>query len=656
MLQINDITKTYGTFRALDGVSLHVRRGTVFGLLGPNGAGKTTLIRIINHIIAPDSGTLLFDGHTMTDNDVMQIGYLPEERGLYKKMRVGEQAIYLARLKGLDKATAQQRLNQWFSRLDIGDWWNRPVEELSKGMQQKVQFVVTMLHNPQLLILDEPFSGFDPVNADMLKREILRLKEEGTTIIFSTHNMPSAEELCDDIALINHARVVLSGSLADIKANNPGKGLDRIFIDTVKLLAGVYAIPIILASRPLEHANVLVVDDSGLFQGQFRSGRDITYHEAGSIDYARRQLEQTDTLDAIVYIPARETTLPRDAYLYYRTDAPSMTVQGDVNSQLQEILRNRILLDVHGLTPDDYTMLTSTHIKLRTQDIETGRDSFLQVKIALGIILAMLVFIAVFMFGSQVMRGVMEEKTSRIVEVIVCSVKPFQLMMGKVVGIGLVGLTQFALWVILSAIAVTGVQLTHADLFEQVAQRNSRTEIASKGSEATTQYQAAQYQAEQYQAGEGIDNSLQDLIQGLTDINYGLIILLFIFYFVFGYLLYASLFAAAGSLVDNDTDSQQFTLPLTVPLLLAMLLLPAMINEPSGNISTWLSLIPFTSPVAMLLRIPFGVPVWQVVLSMLLLLATFPLCIWAAAKIYRSAILRYGQKTTWRDVWHLIKR
>lgn len=234
MLHIDNITKNFGTYRALDGASLHVRRGTVFGLLGPNGAGKTTLIRIINHIIAPDSGTLLFDGHTMTDNDVMQIGYLPEERGLYKKMRVGEQAIYLARLKGLDKQTAQQRLRQWFERLDITDWWNRPVEELSKGMQQKVQFVVTMLHNPQLLILDEPFSGFDPVNADMLKREILRLKKEGTTIIFSTHNMPSAEELCDDIALINHARVVLSGSLADIKANNPGKGLDRIFIDTVK--------------------------------------------------------------------------------------------------------------------------------------------------------------------------------------------------------------------------------------------------------------------------------------------------------------------------------------------------------------------------------------------------------------------------------------
>ena len=234
MLVINNISKTYGTFHALDDINLHVRRGTVFGLLGPNGAGKTTLIRIINHIIAPDSGTLAFDGHPMSSSDVVQIGYLPEERGLYKKMRVGEQAVYLARLKGLDKATAEQRLHQWFDRLEIDSWWNRRVEELSKGMQQKVQFVVTVLHNPRLLIFDEPFSGFDPVNANLLKREILHLKEQGATIIFSTHNMPSAEELCDDIALINHARVVLSGPLADIKARHNNAPLDRIFIDTVQ--------------------------------------------------------------------------------------------------------------------------------------------------------------------------------------------------------------------------------------------------------------------------------------------------------------------------------------------------------------------------------------------------------------------------------------
>lgn len=422
------------------------------------------------------------------------------------------------------------------------------------------------------------------------------------------------------------------------------------------LLAVVYAIPIFLATRPLEHSHVLIVDDTGLFQGQFRSGRDISYHEAGSIDYARRQLQQYDSLDAIVYIPARETTLPRDAYLFYRSDMPALNVQTDAQSQLQEILRNRILLDVHGLTPEDYTLLTSTHIKLRTQDIETGRDGFLQVKIAVGIILAMLVFIAVFMFGSQVMRGVMEEKTSRIVEVIVCSVKPFQLMMGKVVGIGLVGLTQFALWVLLAGALVMGVQLTHADLFQQATERHSQTEIASKGTEATYQYQTEQERAAQYQAGEGIDNSIQDLIEGLTGINFAMIIFLFLFYFVFGYLLYASLFAAAGSLVDNETDSQQFTIPLTIPLILTILLLPSMIGQPSGSISVWLSIIPFTSPIAMLMRIPFGVPVWQVVLSMILLLATFPLCIWAAARVYLSAILRYGQKASWRDVWRLLKR
>ena len=234
MLEIENITKHFGSYKALDGVSLHVRRGTVFGLLGPNGAGKTTLIRIVNHIIAPDSGTLRFDGRPMTKADVARVGYLPEERGLYKKMRVGEQAVYLARLKGLDKAEAERRLNVWFDRLEIGDWWNRRVEELSKGMQQKVQFVVTVLHEPALLILDEPFSGFDPVNADLLKREIHRLKEQGTTIIFSTHNMPSAEELCDDIALINHARVVLDGPLTDIKARHSGASLDKIFIETVK--------------------------------------------------------------------------------------------------------------------------------------------------------------------------------------------------------------------------------------------------------------------------------------------------------------------------------------------------------------------------------------------------------------------------------------
>lgn len=410
------------------------------------------------------------------------------------------------------------------------------------------------------------------------------------------------------------------------------------------LVAGLYAIPIIMASRPLEHAHVLVVDDTGIFQGEFRSTRDITYYDAGSLDYAKRQLAEVDSLDAIVYIPARETTIPADAFLYYRTDAPSMTVQGNVDSQLQEILRNRILLDVHGISTEDYQMLTSTHIKLRTKDIETGRDGFLGIKVVVGTLLGVLILIVILMFGSQVMRGVMEEKSSRIVEIVVCSVKPFQLMMGKVVGIGLVGLTQFALWIVLSGIAMGALQATHSDLFIQAQQSQQMSQIATKGIDATAQYEAA------LQA-----TPVSELMQGLTSINFGMLLMMFLFYFVFGYLLYASLFAAVGSLVDNETDSQQFSLPITVPLILVLLLLPAMVNQPSGSLSVWLSLIPFTSPVAMLMRIPFGVPVWQVVVSALLLLCTFPLCVWLAARIYRAGILRYGQKTTWRDLFRLFR-
>lgn len=217
MLQVEHVSKSYGDFYALRDVSLDVTTGRIFGLLGPNGAGKSTLIRIVNQILQADKGNIVFDGHPIRQSDVENIGYLPEERGLYKKMKVGDQAMYLAKLKGLSQSEAEKRLRWWFKHLEIDSWWNRKVEELSKGMQQKVQFVTTVLHNPKLLIFDEPFSGFDPVNATLLKKEILRLRDEGATVIFSTHNMSSVEEICDDMALINHAQVVLSGSVKEIR-------------------------------------------------------------------------------------------------------------------------------------------------------------------------------------------------------------------------------------------------------------------------------------------------------------------------------------------------------------------------------------------------------------------------------------------------------
>lgn len=218
MIEVQHVSKHYRAHTALDDVSLTIERGRVFGLLGPNGAGKTTLIRMINNIIKPDSGIILFDGKPLSASDVARIGYLPEERGLYRKMKVGEQAIYLARLKGLSSSEAKRRLESWFEKFGIMPWWDKRVEELSKGMQQKVQFVCTVLHEPELLIFDEPFSGFDPVNAELLKSEIIALRERGSTLIFSTHNMQSVEELCDDIALINQSHLVLSGSVTEVRA------------------------------------------------------------------------------------------------------------------------------------------------------------------------------------------------------------------------------------------------------------------------------------------------------------------------------------------------------------------------------------------------------------------------------------------------------
>lgn len=217
IIKAENITKRFTNHIALDDVSVNIPEGSIYGLLGPNGAGKTTLIRIINHITAPDQGQVLFDGHPLTADDVVNIGYLPEERGLYKKMKVGDQALFFAKLKGLKTKEALVQLRMWFERFGILDWWNKKVEELSKGMAQKVQFIVTVLHRPKLLIFDEPFSGFDPINAELLKTEILRLRDEGATVIFSTHNMESVEALCDNFTLINRSHNILSGNVAEIR-------------------------------------------------------------------------------------------------------------------------------------------------------------------------------------------------------------------------------------------------------------------------------------------------------------------------------------------------------------------------------------------------------------------------------------------------------
>ena len=266
-IEIRDVVKQYDGHLALDHVSMNVPQGCIYGLLGPNGAGKTSLIRIINRITHQDSGEVLLDGRAITDDDVAHIGYLPEERGLYKKMKVGEQIVYLARLKGMDKATAYNEMQQWLERFDLGEWRDKKLEALSKGMQQKVQFIATVIHKPRLLIFDEPFSGFDPVNADQLKVEILRLKQEGSTVLFSTHNMESVEAICERITLINHSRVVLEGLVDEIRQQHK-QGILAVELPRGEMLEANDALYTILPPQPGDH------------ETQVRLGAGVTMHDA----------------------------------------------------------------------------------------------------------------------------------------------------------------------------------------------------------------------------------------------------------------------------------------------------------------------------------------------------------------------------------------
>lgn len=284
LFEARNVSKQYANNLALDNVSISVPEKCIYGLLGPNGAGKTTLIRIINQITGPDTGQLLLNGRKLMPGDVHAIGYLPEERGLYKKMKVGEQALYLAQLKGLSKAEAMKRLGYWFRKLDIVDWWGKKVEELSKGMQQKVQFITTVLHEPKLLIFDEPFTGFDPVNANLIKNEILFLRDRGATIIFSTHNMSSVEELCDNITLINKGHSILEGSVDEIRRKWAANEYDLVFDGEVKMNGnGMYSV---LRQQTDNHRSVIRLKTDGkvntneLLHSLMHSGNIISFNPA----------------------------------------------------------------------------------------------------------------------------------------------------------------------------------------------------------------------------------------------------------------------------------------------------------------------------------------------------------------------------------------
>ena len=405
------------------------------------------------------------------------------------------------------------------------------------------------------------------------------------------------------------------------------------------LIAAVYIIPILLALHAdNEKRTIAVVDQSHWFERQFVSTENQTFIRLDDIDIdSTKRLVQQGFFDIALFIPETQLNIPSSAVVYSMKQVP-ITVE----SHIKEVMKNEIQVQkllAAGVDPDILESLkTNINLSVIRMDEEGGeKETFTEIQFILGLILAVLIYMFIMLFGGQVMQGVSEEKSSRIIEVIVSSVKPFQLMMGKIIGVSLVALTQFVMWILLTGVIYVGfsaaVGITNPEAISQgtvLSQEISNNNI--------------------------MDNeAVQDVLNVVHSIDFGTIIVSFIVFFLLGYLLYATMFAAIGSLVDNNTDSQQFTLPVTVPLIIAIISAVYIVNDPDSSLAVWMSMIPFTSPVVMMVRIPFGVPIWQVVVSAILLAGTFVGMTWVAAKIYRTGILMYGKKPTYKEIFKWLK-
>jgi ABC-2 type transport system permease protein len=414
------------------------------------------------------------------------------------------------------------------------------------------------------------------------------------------------------------------------------------------LMASVWIVPLLLASRSEGTKTIEVLDETGLFFEQFRETNDTKFlYITEDLRTAKENLAKSESF-AILYIPKSSYSTPRAFYLYsYKK--PGLSLKMYLQESANKILENKKLQDVYGI--DEQTLASvKSNISLVVEDIETSKKSYTEISWALGFIGGMLIYFFIFMYGAQVMRGVIEEKTSRIIEVIVSSVKPIQLMLGKIVGIAMVGLTQFLLWVVLTLGIVTAFTAIYADQIDQY--KLGEQPVANPGQLFPSDAMGMP-DTQQGLEALGSDENIGQIIDVFFSINYGVIIFTFIFFFIGGYLLYAALFAAIGSAVDNEADTQQFMLPVTIPLIFSIIIgLSFVLNNPDGSVAYWLSLIPLTSPIIMMIRVPFGVNIYtDLIPSMVLLVLGFLATTWIAAKIYRTGILMYGKKVSYKELW-----
>ncbi len=412
------------------------------------------------------------------------------------------------------------------------------------------------------------------------------------------------------------------------------------------LMAALIIVPVYLASKSQRAMKVMVVDDNEFFINKFQDTKKTTYsYQSGEIDRIKQEALNNGEYDAVLHILKSSHSLKSTLYFY---EDPPTSFRSQIESQMDKLLFDRVIKDTFNIDPKKFDVIKSTTraAVMMKQIDEQGneKESFTELNRVIGIICGVLIYMFIFMFASQVLRGVLEEKTNRIVEVLLSSVKPMELMMGKIVGVAMVGLTQFVLWILLTIAIVGGASIISPKLFtqdaaEQLQNINDPTMLMGM---------------EEIDSLHQTENMMQ-LIDGFYNISFRQIIFAFFFFFLFGYLLYAALYAGIGSAVDNETDSNQFTLPITVPLLLTLMLLAPISENPNGSLAWWFSMIPFTSPVGMLIRLPSGVPMWELILSMSILAATFILSVWVAAKIYRTGILMYGKKITYRELWKWLR-
>ncbi len=414
------------------------------------------------------------------------------------------------------------------------------------------------------------------------------------------------------------------------------------------LLCALCVVPVLLQEAEQSRTEIIVVDNTAelvndkslsLFKEKFNSNNDVAFVYMDNIETAQKLLKE-NSCDGVLEIVKTNDTPPIKSFMYYGENEPGIKVQEEVKNQLVNILKDNILRYDYGMSNKEIDWINNPKVDFYTKNILTGESSFNEIKTALGGIAGFLIYIFILLFASMMMKSVSEEKVNRIVEVLVSSIKPVQLLLGKLFAIALVGLTQFAMWVVLTFVLISAVQVAVPDLFTTPAQEEI---MINERVISVDTINAVE------------NGNANEIIQGLKAINYPLIIVMFLFFFLTGYMLYASLFGAIGSLIDTDTDGQQFILPATIPIIIAIVAMPVVIENPAGSIAFWLSIIPFTSPIIMMIRIPFGVPIWELGLSVVLMLIAIALCIWIAAKIYRTAILLYGKRISYKEIWKWLR-